>query len=76
MNNILYLTNKEIPYKIKYFNEIAKNNNLTVYFDQKNNGDRNQKWSKSIKMILNFIMPIQMILIIVSFLVNLKTMIL
>lgn len=49
MNNILYLTNKEIPYKIKYFNEIAKNNNLTVYFDQKNNGDRNQKWSKSIK---------------------------
>lgn len=48
MKRVLYITNKEVPYKVKFFNELAKKCNLTVIFGTRNSNNRNEKWAKSI----------------------------
>lgn len=44
MKNILFLTNIPAPYTVDFFNEIAKNNKLTVIFDCESETQRNKEW--------------------------------
>lgn len=47
MRRVLYLTNKEVPYRVRFFNELAKCCDLTVLYETKNPGSRNHQWAKS-----------------------------
>lgn len=47
MKKILYITNIEVPYKVKFFNELAKHCNLTVLYERRLSDNRNKNWSKS-----------------------------
>lgn len=48
MKTVLYLTNIEVPYRVKFFNELSKYCDLTVLYERKNSSNRNADWSKSI----------------------------
>ena len=41
MKEVLYITNKEVPYKSKLFNSIAKEVDLTVLYQSRDLGARN-----------------------------------
>lgn len=43
---ILYFTNKPAPYRVEFFNQLNKENQVTVLFDYNNNDDRNPMWYK------------------------------
>lgn len=47
MKTILYITNIEVPYKVKFFNELAKHCDLTVLYEREKSSNRNNEWSKS-----------------------------
>lgn len=47
MKNILYLTNIEVPYRNRFFNELAKHCNLTVFYERRNSSNRNSKWANA-----------------------------
>lgn len=47
MKRVLYITRKEIPYKVKLFNELAKYCDLTVIFENSASTVRNEEWAKS-----------------------------
>lgn len=49
MYDVIYITNKEVPYKVSFFNLLAQKCNLKVIFETKNQDERNVKWSKSIE---------------------------
>lgn len=49
VKKVLYITNKEVPYKVKFFNELAKKVDVTVIFESNKSGNRNSKWAKGIK---------------------------
>lgn len=49
MKNVIYITNQEIPYKVEFFNQLAKKCNLKVFFETKKQNSRNLKWANSIK---------------------------
>lgn len=51
--NILYYTNYPAPYRVEFFNELAKTENVTVVFDYKVNKKRDKKWFNS-KYNFNF----------------------
>ncbi|SFO26680.1 Glycosyl transferases group 1 [Pseudobutyrivibrio sp. UC1225] len=48
MKKILYITNIEVPYKVKFFNQLAEKSELTVLYERQKSGNRNEEWSKSI----------------------------
>ncbi|SDB46924.1 Glycosyl transferases group 1 [Pseudobutyrivibrio sp. YE44] len=48
MKKILYITNIEVPYKVKFFNQLAEKSDLTVLYERQKSGNRNEAWSKSI----------------------------
>lgn len=41
---ILFLTNLPSPYRVNFFNELAKSVDLTVLFERESAKDRNKKW--------------------------------
>ena len=45
----MYITNKEVPYKVKFFNELSKYCNLKVIFETLDSMNRNKEWAKSVK---------------------------
>lgn len=47
MKRVLYLTNIEVPYRVQFFNELAKFCDLTVLYERKKSGNRDPEWSKS-----------------------------
>ena len=47
MKKILYITNKEVPYKVEFFNQLAKTNDLVVIYESENPNARNKEWAKS-----------------------------
>lgn len=49
MKNVLYITNKEVPYRVKFFNELSKYCNLKVIFQSSDPMNRNREWAKSVK---------------------------
>ena len=53
MKRVLYITNIEVPYKIKFFNELAKVYDLTVVYERRNSSNRDIKWSQSEKANFN-----------------------
>lgn len=49
MKKVLYLTNIQVPYRVKFFNEMAQSCDLTVLYERKKSANRNDKWAKSEK---------------------------
>lgn len=49
MNSILYVSNIEVPYRTKFFNEIAKKIDLTVLYEREKSSNRNEEWAKAVK---------------------------
>ena len=51
MKKILYLTNIETPYRVRFFNELAKQCELTVLYERCKSSNRNGQWSKSVEQL-------------------------
>ncbi len=49
MRKILYITNIEVPYKVKFFNMLAKKTDLTVLYERHTSANRDSTWSQSEK---------------------------
>lgn len=49
MKKILYLTNIEVPYRVAFFNELAKKCDLTVLYERRSSQNRDYKWSSSVE---------------------------
>lgn len=49
MKKVLYLTNIESPYRVRFFNELAKHCDLTVLYEREKSSNRNEEWAKSEK---------------------------
>lgn len=49
MKKVLYLTNIEVPYRVRFFNELAKYCELTVLYERERSANRNQAWAGSIQ---------------------------
>lgn len=47
MKTILYLSNIEVPYRVRFFNELAENCHLTVLYESKGAQKRDARWAKS-----------------------------
>lgn len=47
MKKILYISNIEVPYRVRLFNELAKYCDLTVLYERKKSDSRNENWAKS-----------------------------
>ncbi len=47
MKRILYITNIEVPYKVKFFNLLAQKADLTVLYERANSANRDSGWAKS-----------------------------
>ena len=45
MKKVLYLTNIEVPYRVRFFNELAKHCDLTVVYERKKSKTRNAAWA-------------------------------
>lgn len=45
MKKILYLTNIEVPYRVRFFNELAKHCDLTVMYERRKSANRNATWA-------------------------------
>lgn len=46
MKKVLYLTNIEVPYRVRFFNELAKKCDLTVLYERYKSVNRNELWTK------------------------------
>ena len=44
MMKILWLTNIPSPYRVKFFNELGKNCDLTVIFEKRSSSERDESW--------------------------------
>ena len=49
MKRVLYLTNIEVPYRVKFFNLMAKECELTVMYERRISSNRDAKWTYSEK---------------------------
>ena len=49
MKKVLYLTNIESPYRVRFFNELNRYCDLTVLYERCKAHTRNEQWAKSIK---------------------------
>lgn len=49
MKKVLYLSNIEIPYRVRFFNELAKHCDLTVLYERASSGNRDKIWASSEK---------------------------
>lgn len=47
MKKILYLSNIEVPYRVRFFNELAKHCRLTVLYESRSCQHRDPRWAKS-----------------------------
>lgn len=45
---VLYLSNKEVPYRVAFFNQLSNYVDLEVLYDSRDSGNRNNEWAKSI----------------------------
>lgn len=49
MKKVLYLTNIEVPYRVRFFNELAKRCELTVMYERRKSANRDSKWASGEK---------------------------
>lgn len=49
MKKILYITNIQVPYRVRFFNQLSKECDLTVLYERSQPGNRDASWSHSIK---------------------------
>ena len=49
MKKVLYITNIEIPYRVQFFNELARHCDLTVLYERRKSDNRDQKWAASVR---------------------------
>ncbi|MBQ8833644.1 MAG: glycosyltransferase family 4 protein [Oscillospiraceae bacterium] len=47
MKKVLYISNIESPYRVRFFNELSQYCDLTVLFEREKSSNRNAEWSKS-----------------------------
>lgn len=47
MKRLLYITNIEVPYRVRFFNELAKRCRLTVLYESRSSQQRSKTWAKS-----------------------------
>lgn len=47
MKRVLYMTNIEVPYRVRFFNELAKHCDLTVLYEKRTFEQRDQRWAQS-----------------------------
>ena len=47
MKKVLYLTSIEVPYRVRFFNELAKQCDLTVLYEKRSVESRNEIWARS-----------------------------
>lgn len=47
MKKVLYMSNIEVPYRVRFFNELARNCDLTVLYEREISANRNAQWAKS-----------------------------
>jgi glycosyltransferase involved in cell wall biosynthesis len=48
MRKILYITNIEVPYRVKFFNRLSERLDLTVLYERNKSSNRNSEWAKSV----------------------------
>lgn len=53
--NILYITNLPSPYRVQYFNELAKFCNLKVVFERESASDRDERWKNNKQWLFDYI---------------------
>lgn len=46
---VLYITNIQVPYRVRFFNELSSKCDLTVLYERSQSGNRDANWSNSIK---------------------------
>ena len=49
MKKLIYLTNIEVPYRVRFFNELAKHCDLTVLYERRESSNRDKTWTDSEK---------------------------
>lgn len=47
MKKVLYLTNIEVPYRVRFFNELARFCDLTVVYERRFSDGRDRTWMES-----------------------------
>lgn len=47
MKKVLYLTNIEVPYRVRFFNELASKCELTVMYERRKSANRDGKWASA-----------------------------
>ena len=47
MKKVLYISNIEVPYRVRFFNEFSKHCELTVLYERKKARNRDEKWTES-----------------------------
>lgn len=47
MKKVLYISNIEVPYRVRFFNELAERCDLTVLYERADSTNRNAEWAKS-----------------------------
>lgn len=47
MKRVLYLTNIEVPYRVRFFNELSSKCDLTVLYERKKSTNRDESWASS-----------------------------
>lgn len=47
MKKVLYLSNIEVPYRVRFFNELARHCELTVLYERQHSSNRDAKWAQS-----------------------------
>lgn len=45
MKRVLYISNIEVPYRARFFNELAKKVHLTVIYERRNSANRDSQWN-------------------------------
>ena len=53
MTKVLYLTNIETPYRVRFFNELAKVCDLSVMYERRKSANRDAKWASSVQKTFN-----------------------
>ena len=49
MKKVLYITNIQVPYRVEFFNQLAKECDLTVLYERESSDNRDSEWSTSNK---------------------------